>query len=316
MDIKEYKNKSADKLKSWLSIVRIQFYPMTWIAYSLGALLEKSLTGNFDNYIYWRGYILLFLIEFITILFNEYFDFETDSINKNYSMFTGGTRMLVEDKLNFREIRFAIAIVLFLVMFISYQILNLMADSFSSFLLLGSCLFLGIGYTAPPVRFCYKGLGELVVCFTHSPLVILCGFVFQGGSIGNILPWLYSIPLSFATFAAIILAGIPDRVSDMVVSKRTLVVILGSKKATYLALINIFLAAISGIMLLYFRLISGFAGVLFLLIIPHAFVLWISLYKLIRHNHYDRKINIVMQLALSYIIWFGIIPLLYYYWKA
>lgn len=300
------------KLSAWLTVIRFQFYPMAWIAYSFGALLfVKTAGGDLKQNIYWTGYSILFIIELITILFNEYFDFDTDSKNKNYSMFTGGTRMLVEGRLSFREIKAAIVLLLIISAFLIYKLYLFKVLTLTSLLLISVLLFLGIGYTTPPFKFCYRGLGELVVCLTHSPIVIMCGFVLQGGSISDPLPWLYSVPLFLATFSAIVLAGIPDRLSDSALSKKTFAVLLGPRRAAFLAFAGVIAAAISGILLLYYRLINGLPGILFLFIIPHAVFLWISIYRIIKTNYYDRQINFIMQLALSYIIWFGIIPLIY-----
>ncbi len=55
---------------------------------------------------------------------------------------------------------------------------------------LGVMAILAIGYTAPPLKFCYRGLGELDVAFTHSIVVILCGYVFLGGAWNDAQPWL------------------------------------------------------------------------------------------------------------------------------
>jgi len=180
----------------------------------------------------------------------------------------------------------------------------------SIFLLLLIGIFLGLGYTAPPFKFSYRGLGELTVGLTHSPYVILCGYIFQGGSWHSPLPWLLCIPLLFATLGAITLAGIPDRLADQEVSKRVLAVIFGPRGAVILASFFVCIAAISGLLLWYFRIIKGIRGGMILFVIPHGLILLFVLFKLIQSRNYDRKIDGIMTLSLSYIIWFGIIPLL------
>jgi hypothetical protein len=46
-----------------------------------------------------------------------------------------------------------------------------------------------------------------------------------------------------------------------------------------------------------------------LIAVPHGLILLFALFKLIQSRNYDRKIDGIMTLALSLIIWFGIIPL-------
>lgn len=172
------------KILAWLKIVRLHFYPMTWIAYSMGAAAASSNIKKWDPKVYIIGYLVLFFIELSTILVNEYYDYDTDRLNKNFGPFTGGTRVLVEGQLGFPEVRAGIWTSLILTVSFGYLLIrtDMQVSSVSILLLILLGLFLGLGYTAPPLKFTYRGLGELTVAVTHSPYVILCGYVFQGGS--------------------------------------------------------------------------------------------------------------------------------------
>ena len=90
-------NEIGVKFFSWLRIARLQFYPMTWLDYTMGAVAESSVSKEFKLSLYLVGYLILFLIEFCTILVNEYNDYETDRRNNNFSMFTGGTRTIASE---------------------------------------------------------------------------------------------------------------------------------------------------------------------------------------------------------------------------
>jgi len=301
-----------DKILAWVKIARLQFYPMTWVAYSLGAVAASSSSQKFDARVYGVGYLALFFIELSTILTNEYYDYATDRLNKNAGPFTGGTRILVEGKLGFPEVKTGILVALVLVVGSGSMLIriNPVVSPSSIFLLLLIGVFLGLGYTAPPFKFSYRGFGELTVGLTHSPYVILCGYIFQGGSWPSPLPWLLCIPLFFATLGAITLAGIPDRLADQEVSKRVLAVIFGPRGAVILASFFVCIAAVSGMLLWYFKIIKGILGGMIFIVIPHGLILLFFLLKLIQSSNYDRKIDGIMTLSLSYIIWFGIIPLL------
>ncbi len=301
-----------DKILAWLKIVRLQFYPVTWIAYSLGAVAASSSSQKFDLQVYGVGYLALFFVELSTILTNEYYDYGTDRLNKNAGPFTGGTRMLVEGKLGFPEVKAGILVALLLVVGSSSMLIRINQDvsPFSILFLLLIGVFLGLGYTAPPFKFSYRGLGEITVGLTHSPYVILCGYIFQGGSWQSPLPWLICIPLFFATLGAITLAGIPDRLADQGVSQRVLAVLFGPRGAAVLASFFVCIATVSGMLLGYFKIIKGVRGGTIFIVIPHGLILLYGLFKFIQSSNYDRKIDGIMTLSLSYIIWFGIIPLL------
>src|SRR5512136_526153 len=101
-------DKKAGKFLAWLRITRLQFYPMTWLAYTMGAVAHSATSGEMNLVLYFLGYLILFLIELCTILANEYFDYPSDRNNPNFSIFTGGTRVLVRGELSFGEVRMGI----------------------------------------------------------------------------------------------------------------------------------------------------------------------------------------------------------------
>jgi len=303
---------AGQTLGAWLRVARFQFYPMAFTAYSLGAVAAVATSAPFSLSVFLIGYAALFLIEFCTILANEFYDYETDRINANFSIFTGGTRMLVEGRLSSSNVRTALVVSLCVTALLGSALLMIHREASpvlaAAMLLTG--LFFGLGYTVPPLKFSYRGAGELVVSGTHSFYLILCGYAFQAGTLGNALPWLLSLPLFFSVLGAITLAGLPDRPADSLVSKRTMAVIFGPRAAAFIACGCVALAALSGALLFPSILRSGgirTAGVA--LIVVYAAVLLRALSRVIRSRNYDRRINGVMALALGYIIWFGAVPL-------
>jgi len=300
------------KVLAWLKIARLQFYPMTWLAYTMGTAAYYASTGSLSVMIYLLGYLVLFVIELCTILTNEYFDYPSDCINANFSIFTGGTRILVRGELSFREVRKGILILLSAIPVLVFLLLIVSAvpsrGAIAFLLFVG--LFLGLGYTVPPLKFSYRGVGELVVGATHSAYVIVCGFVFQGGLLRDPLPWLLSIPLFFAVLAANTLAGIPDWQADLAVMKKSVAVMFGPQAAVVLAIWSICMAFISAAALIRLHVIRMSPFYWWLFVLPHGLVLLHFLLKLLRSNYFDRRIDSIMALALGYIIWFGLLPLI------
>ena len=304
--------RSGAKALSWLKISRLQFYPLPLIVYSLGAAAAQSMYRKFNFGIYVLGYVFIFLVELCSVLTNEYFDFKTDAQNKNPGPFNGGSRVLVEERLEFREVRAVIVSLLLSIFGTGYVLLKISSDvrPLLMILLLSIGLFLGLGYTLPPLKFSYHGIGEAVVAITFSPYLILCGYTFQSGVWRDAFPWLISLPLLFAIFSAIILSGVPDFQADRAAQKRTLAVIFGQRMAIILSFISISIAALAWIGLYYFNILKGWSGVSMFFVLVHASFLLTVLFKLIRSDHFDRKINEAMRLALSYMLWFSLIPFL------
>jgi len=298
------------KLIAWLKIARLQFYVMTWIAYSLGTAVAYRAGLEFDFSVYVLGYLLLFFIEFATVLTNEYYDFESDRINQNIGPFNGGSRTLVEGVLSFREVKIAIFVSLTMI-FITASLLLVFrgnASILSVTILAALGVILGIGYTVPPLQFSYHGLGEIVVGITHSAYVILCGFVFQGGIWTETVVWALSIPLFFSTVAAITLSGIPDCRADRRAGKNTLSVVFGPRRASIFSIACILLAAFSSLLLFFSGLLPEVFRFLNIIVIPHAILTVFAIIRLIRGDNYEKTINPIMILSLMYILWFGLIP--------
>ena len=300
-------------LFAWLKIFRLQFYPMTFIAYSVGASIAYNFYGIFSFWIFSIGYVIVFLIELSAVLTNEYNDYNTDKINKNASMFTGGSQVLVQDLLTFGQVKKAIYIVLGLI-FIFMLLLIGLADKDAVLPIIFLVLvgtFLAVGYTVPPIKFSYRGLGEIVVGITHSVFVIVCGYAFQTGILMNIWPYLISVPLFLAVFGAIMLASVPDYEADMLAHKKTIAVILYPPLTAELSIAFIVSAAISYFLFWRFNVLScSFMGKILILIGIHAVVLVAAIIRFVMANNYNRKINFILQLALSYIMWFGVVPLI------
>jgi 1,4-dihydroxy-2-naphthoate octaprenyltransferase len=302
------------KLIAWLRIMRLQFYPMTFMAYSLGAVVAASKTQAFDVSLFLLGYLYLCLLELCTILANELFDLPTDRINENASPFNGGSRMLVEGRLQPSEVKTALTVKFLLLAVLGLWLViacNPDARRWVILFLTGG-LIMGLGYTVPPLKFCYRGLGELVVGMTHSPYVILCGYVFQSSSWSDPIPWLTSVPLFFAVLGAITLAGIPDHQADQAVSKKTLSVLLGQRRAALLAGLFVILAFLTGMAIWRSTLVQEPLGILMLLAAAHGIILVIAISRRVKSAGLVGRIDGVMQLALSYIVWFGVIPLAIY----
>jgi 1,4-dihydroxy-2-naphthoate octaprenyltransferase len=300
-----------EKLAPWLRIMRLQFYPMSFLAYTLGAAMAGAKGLGFTLNIYLSGYAYLFLLELCAVLSNELWDLPTDRINRNASPFNGGSKVLVEGRLTPEAVQTFLRRAVCLLVGSGIWLL-FVCDASSRIpvmvLLLAGAL-MGLGYTVPPLKFSYRAVGELVVGLTHAPYVILCGFVFQSGSWADPSPWVMSAPLFFAVLAAITLAGVPDQHADKRAFKKTLSVVFGEQTACLLAVVFATLAVIIGTLVWHFQVLGNSGGLLVVMATPHWALLLLAVFLLVKSGNYDRRIDGIMQIALSYILWFGMIPL-------
>ncbi|MDB5743753.1 MAG: ycaK [Polaromonas sp.] len=298
------------KAGAWLKAMRLQFYPMTWVAYTVGALAASPENGVLGNRIFWVGYLCLFLLEVATVLTNDVVDFPSDRRNRFFSTFTGGSRVLVEGLLTAREVKSAIAVSLGAFGLACAWLLAVTPASTAAVLtVLTVMTVLAMGYTAPPLKLCYRGLGELDVAVTHSIGVLLCGFVFLGGAWHDALPWLLSVPLLLAILPSIILSGLPDMQADTVAGKRTLAVRLGQHGALVVALGFTLLAAGAAVLWQVRGLAGGaYAGTAYAAVPHGAWLSWLLLRRL-KSGKAPGRIDGLMAASLSFLLWFGLIPL-------
>jgi 1,4-dihydroxy-2-naphthoate octaprenyltransferase len=298
------------KTASWLKAMRLQFYPMTWIAYAVGALAASPAGGAFGNPLFWVGYLCLFLLEVATVLINDVVDFPSDRNNRFFSTFTGGSRVLVEGLLSRREVKIGICVAgVAFVMASMWLLILTPATTPAVLMVLGVMTVLAVGYTAPPLKLCYRGLGELDVALTHSIGVVLCGFVFLGGAWHDPQPWLLSMPLLLAIPPSIILSGIPDMEADTAANKQTLAVLLGQRGALMLALVFTLLAAVAALVWQTLDLAGGaYAGTAYVAI-PHGVLLAWLLVRRMKSGKLPGRIDGLMAASLTFLLWFGLIPL-------
>lgn len=299
------------KTMNWLKAMRLQFYPMTFIAYAAGAYAAKAMGHPFDPLIFWLGYLFLFFVEAATVLSNEYFDYRSDAQNKFFSPFTGGSRVIVEKLLSFKEIKNATLLFLSLSAIVfAVLMLRVNGSLFSSVIACSVTSTLALGYTVPPLRLSYRGLGEFNVAFTHSFAVIICGYVFQGGHINDARPWLLSIPLFLAVLPSIMLAGIPDYEADRSAGKKTLAVRLGKKSAAKLAIAFTILSALVVLIFKVSNILPGIYGNMIYIVVPHSILLVILINRYIKSKSLPTRIDSIMIASLTYILWFALLPLI------
>ena len=117
------------------------------------------------------------------------------------------------------------------------------------------------------------------------------------------------MPLFVAVLPAIILSGIPDYEADRAAGKKTLVVIFGKRWAVRAALTCILLATVSAVAWHLLGLDTGGYGMAVYLVLPHAVLLSWRLIGYLRRKPMAARIDALMALALTFILWFGVIPL-------
>ena len=185
--------------------------------------------------------LAVILIMLATYFGGEYFDFATDSMNTEYNRFSGGSRILPQGLIASRKPLIASYISLASVCAIGLVLFLYFGTGPFTIPLGAFGLMCGFFYTAPPFRWSYHSIGELLIAICYGWLTVNTAYYLQTGQF-SLLGTLVSIPFALSIFIVILINEFPDRAADHAAGKRTLVVRFGEEKMAKLYLLFLLLS--------------------------------------------------------------------------
>jgi 1,4-dihydroxy-2-naphthoate octaprenyltransferase len=212
-------------VRAFVKLGRPLFLGGGFVMYGLGAALAGYAGARIDWVHYAWGQLAVTAIQLATHYSNDFFDVAADRANTTPTRWSGGSRVLAEGALPP-----AVALVTALVL--SAIALGVVArfatGPFPPSVVPQVVLMLALSwaYSAPPLRLCARGLGELTTAFVVTLLVPWLAFVLQAGQVSRMLP-LAVIPACVFQFAMLLAIELPDAAGDAATGKRTLVVRMG-----------------------------------------------------------------------------------------
>jgi 1,4-dihydroxy-2-naphthoate octaprenyltransferase len=259
-------------LIAWWKLSRIPFLSVGILPLILGFILAWRWGYRGPSELYLLSVTAAILIMCMTYYLGEWNDLEGDRINQNFNRFSGGSRVLVEGVLPARiSLRLGYGCLAGAILTVSYIYLQYRPD-FRTLLLGGLGIVFGFFYSSKPIRWSYRGLGEILIGFCYGWLPIATGFfLFTGFFSSQVL--LLSIPVGFSIFNVILINEFPDEQADRAIGKRTLVVRFGKERMGDLYIGLSLLAGFS-----FIKMMWGFgltpAWLLVLTGVPPALILW------------------------------------------
>ncbi len=206
-----------------IKLVRYRFFLFAGLLpYLLGAAWAFGMAGAFDARAFWCG---LGGVAFAVIgveAFNEFFDSKmgTDRI------FNPEDRPPISDAvlwLGVAAFAAALAVGVYLTLRTGWPVLVFAAIGGAA----------AIFYEAPPIRWCYRGLGEIVIALAYGPAMVLGCLYLQTRTLSAGALWASLVP-GLLIMALAVVNAIPDFHQDRLVGKRNLVVRLGRRRAVWL----------------------------------------------------------------------------------
>ena len=221
----------------WLKAIRAPFFSATSMSAVIAAGLAYS--EGYFNWLYLIAAILIIAGSNCGInLINDYFDHKSgnDEVNKYYNPFSGGSRVIQDNLIKPKKILIA-----GIVSFVVTALIGLYFVIFVNYHLVWfglAAIILGYFYTAKPLRFAYRGVGELVVFIKSGPLAVLGTYLLFTGKL-SLEAFLVSIFQGLLVALILFINEFPDYKADKAVGKRQLVVRFGRKKSRIVYIILI-----------------------------------------------------------------------------
>jgi 1,4-dihydroxy-2-naphthoate octaprenyltransferase len=221
-------------LVAFIKLGRPLFLGGGFILFALGAAIASAAGHPIDGLRYAFGQAAVTAFQLMTHYANDYFDYDADIANVTPTKWSGGSRVLPDGELP-RYVALIAAIVLACAGSAFTACVTAAGAGGWSAPTLAVVLALAWLYSAPPLRLCARGLGELDTALVVTVLVPWLGFYVQAPDLRGIAALALTIvPLALLQFAMLLAIEFPDAAGDAATGKRTLVVRLGAPAAARL----------------------------------------------------------------------------------
>ena len=205
-----------------LRATRLPFLTATIIPVLLGILIAAS-NGAFDLVAALLTIVGACFVQLGLNVANDVFDTMSgaDDANVTPTKYSGGSRVIQYGLVSLR--RMATIATVFYLAAGAIGLVLLATHGSPALLVIGIVgLIVSLGYTAPPLKLVYRGLGELAVALGFGPLMLLGAYVVQTGGTLSWEPFVASIPVALLVMLILYVNEIPDRRGDARAGKRTL----------------------------------------------------------------------------------------------
>jgi 1,4-dihydroxy-2-naphthoate octaprenyltransferase len=261
---------SGKRLGVWWKAFRFHFTSASFMPGILGGMIAWSTDGEFLPEYFLLVMLGLLLNHMALNMTDDYYDFRhlVDVFaTHGKNPYTGGSGLLSSGLIHPRQMR-NVFIIFYIIAIGIGLFLGIQRGAFI-LLLLGIGFFCAYFYTAPPIRFGYRGLGELAQLLCFGPGIGIGAYYVQAQRVSWEAFW-GTLPFGIMLFSMITINEIPDYFEDRRGGKLNLVARFGRETGVGLftvSLLSAYAAILAGVIL---RRIPGL-GLVSLLTLPIAF---------------------------------------------
>lgn len=307
----EIETASLSKLKAWISLSRLPFHTVGIFPFILGNALVWNITGHLDWIILGWGTLTVIFIMLATYYSGEYFDYETDilSAKMGRNRFSGGSQVLQTGIIPRRHALIATFISIILAVGTGILLQFYYRTGYLTLPLEILGIAGGLFYSTRPIKWAYRGMGEIWIAFCYGWLTIASSYYIQTGNFPSIIHGT-ALPIAFSIFNVILINEFPDYEADKETGKKNLVVRFGKVRMS-----KLYALASIAIWLSYLLLVSFGIPVRSLLFFSPIFLLSIiTAFQMIRGKYTNTEslekicaktliINLGVTISLILAVW-------------
>jgi 1,4-dihydroxy-2-naphthoate octaprenyltransferase len=283
MNVVRKKGQPPGIMSIWIQAFRLHFVPTSIFPALLGSIIAWS---RFREFNFWYFFLVIVGVTVHHIglnMIDDVFDYlhAVDRLHgEEKNPYTGGSGVLTGGLLPVHHVLSAsifcyligIVIAIYLTIFVGWPVLIFVAIG----------VFSSVFYTMPPIRYGYRGFGELSLLINFGPVISLGAFYVQTRSIAW-EPFIISLVPGFLMWSMIVINEIPDYEEDRMAGKLNLVARHGRRPGVMLYVVGFICAYVTILLSVLFRLTSS-SVLLGLLTIPVAY----NSYRILNENFMDK----------------------------
>jgi 1,4-dihydroxy-2-naphthoate octaprenyltransferase len=222
-------------IKDWLLLSRSSFLIAVIAPYTLGALLACRVSGMFNWPVFLLGMAGALCVQLIAHFSGEVYDLAEDrlSVTLERNFFTGGSQVVVENKIQPVQVKNLIRVVFWAAVFLGLILQFYFKTGKFTFLLGASGIICAYFYARPPLRIISRGWGEFLIAYAFGWLAVNCGFYLQAGRFDRLSAWA-SLAVAFSVVNMILINEYPDYPADRLAAKKNILVRIGKEKGACL----------------------------------------------------------------------------------
>jgi len=289
-NVPQYYQLSTNKLKIWWDSARWVALPNSAMACLLGGLLAYA-HGEFNLLYFSIALLGVMVVHLGTNLLDDYADLRAGGAGLRDAVQSGSSDPIRTIKAPYvvsgdiKMNQLLIAACILFALGIAACIYLTIQSGWPVAVIAAIGAIISFFYSMPPLKFSYRGLGELVVSASLGPGICLGTYYAVTGSF-SWEPILIALPVGILVGLILFIHSVMDYRPDTAISKKTLVSVLGSQ-ARAIALLPFILAAAYVIIILgIISRILPLTTLLVLLSLPMA-VSFIQTSRKIRDGKYD-----------------------------